>query len=79
MEDIHNSFTKKKQEASGFDIKLLIETSFVRDNPLEQKKAVGKQTKTIDIRRQDGCSSMQKLEDLTKLNCEDNARETDNI
>jgi len=37
MEDIDKSFEKKLEKAPGYDIKLLIETKFVRDNPTDAK------------------------------------------
>lgn len=37
MEDIDNSFEKKLKKTPGYDIKLLIETKFVRDNPTDAK------------------------------------------
>lgn len=41
MEDIVNSFKNKIQGNSGFELKLLIETKFMRDNPTEAKQAIG--------------------------------------
>lgn len=43
MEDIENSFKKKleKTPRPGFDLTLLIETKFERNNPTEAKTAKG--------------------------------------
>lgn len=44
MEDINSTFGKmidSEAETSGFDLKLLIETKFVRNSPTEAKIAVG--------------------------------------
>jgi hypothetical protein len=44
MEDINSTFGKlidSEAETAGFDLKLLIETKFVRNNPTEAKTAIG--------------------------------------
>ena len=62
MEDIDNSFEKKLKKTPGYDIKLLIETKFVRDNPTDAKQAVGTQSKILNMDRADDCATMMQLE-----------------
>jgi len=42
MDDIRNSFKAKLDKKEGFDLLLLIETKFTRNNPTDTKVAVGK-------------------------------------
>lgn len=58
MEDIVNSLEKELLGKSGFDLKLLIETKFMRDNPIEAKEASGNQTKSLNLNRRDDCQTM---------------------
>lgn len=42
MDDIRNSFKAKLDKKEGFDLLLLIEAKFTRNNPTDTKVAVGK-------------------------------------
>lgn len=76
MEDIDKSFEKKLEKAPGYDIKLLIETKFVRDNPTDAKQAVGTQSKSLNLYREDDCATMMQLEKFAKLDCDKNKQDS---
>lgn len=69
MEDIVNSFKKRLAGEKGFGLTLLIETTFVRNNPTDTKIAKGKQTKNLTLTRLDDCQTMQQLTKFSEVDC----------
>lgn len=69
MEDIRNSFKAKLDKKEGFDLLLLIETRFKRNNPTDTKEAVGKQNMSLILDDLNDCMTMEQLKAFSNLNC----------
>ena len=72
MEDINSTFSKTLAGMEGFELSLVIETKFLRENPSTAKTATGYQRRILDLTREEDCQTMQQLQAFTSIDCQRN-------